>query len=114
MSDERFIRLQWDRVSPRTGQPQGVFAALWIVERSGVLTEAETRRVAALREWFEANVPNPPGYEAGNTRGAVTWFKSSAHAAAAGRGDDRGMAPACAASWSSSWWCWSWRSASAS
>ncbi|MBM3668280.1 MAG: hypothetical protein FJW90_12590 [Actinobacteria bacterium] len=78
MAEETFVRLQWLQVSPRTGQPQGVFAAVSIVERSGILTETETRRLAEIRDWFEENVPNPPFYENGNPEGAVTWFKSTA------------------------------------
>lgn len=78
MAEKPFIRLQWPQVSARTGQPQGVFAAVWSIERSGVLTETEVRRATEIREWFEMNVPNPPFYKDGNPLGAVTWFKSSA------------------------------------
>lgn len=78
MAEQPFVRLQWSQRSARTGQPQGVFAALSVVERSGVLTEAEVRRAAEIRDWFERHVPNPPFYEQGNPLGAVTWFKSPA------------------------------------
>lgn len=73
-----FVRLHWSRISPRTGQPQGVFAAISILEQTGALSDAESLRVAEIREWFETNVPNPPFYREGNPQGAVTWFKASA------------------------------------
>lgn len=55
-AEPRFVRLHWSRISVRTGQPQGVFAAISTLEQASALSEAEHRRVATIARMHGVDV----------------------------------------------------------
>jgi len=71
-----YVRLQSDRISTRTGKPQGFFAAAHFLKQGNALSESERSEIAEIEEWFEANIPDPPFYKEGNEIRAITWFKA--------------------------------------
>ncbi|MEK7954036.1 hypothetical protein [Luteolibacter soli] len=73
-----FIRFQSPAISPYTGEPYGIFVAVWHLVRDGHTSEQETRDYWEHRSWFEANLPVPPYHAEGNPDRAVTWFKEAA------------------------------------
>jgi hypothetical protein len=73
-----FVRYHKAACSPYTGEPYGIFVAVWHLVRDGLTSEEETGRYWELREWFEAHLPVPPFHAAGNPDRAVTWFKEAA------------------------------------
>ena len=71
-----YLRFQSDRISSRTGKPQGFFAAAHFLQQGGSLSDSEMTEIAEIEEWFKINVPDPPFYEEGNEIRATTWFKA--------------------------------------
>jgi hypothetical protein len=64
-------------VSPYTGEPYGIFVAVWHLIRDKRVTSQEEADYWENRAWFEANLPIPPYYAEGNPQRAITWFKQS-------------------------------------
>ncbi len=64
----------------RLGVEVGIFVAVDHLRRAERLTEEEEELYFEIDEWFNAELPNPPFYEDGNTIGAVTWFKTTTSA----------------------------------
>ncbi len=62
------------------GVEVGLFVAVDHLRRADRLTEEEEELYFEIDDWFEAELPNPPFYEDGNTIGAVTWFKRAGSA----------------------------------
>ena len=61
-----------------TGQPRGIFTAVWKLVEEGVMNEKEVETYWKNKAYFEKVLPVPPFYEQGNPEGAVTWFKDNA------------------------------------
>lgn len=59
----------------RLGVEVGIFVAVDHLRRADRLTEEEEELYFEIDDWFNAQLPDPPFYEDGNTIGAVTWFK---------------------------------------
>lgn len=74
-----FIRLQ-ATYRGRHGVEVGLFVAVDHLRRADRLSEDEEELYFDIDDWFEANLPNPPFYEDGNSVRAVTWFKRSTSA----------------------------------
>jgi len=73
---ETFVRLQ-ALYRGRLGVEVGVFVAVDHLRRADRLTEDEEELYFDVDDWFQVHLPNPPFYDDGNPKGAVTWFKSS-------------------------------------
>ncbi|QHQ62002.1 hypothetical protein Ana3638_15420 [Anaerocolumna sedimenticola] len=71
-----YFRYHVNYDSPKTGQPVGLFVAVWHLVGK-CLTEEETQEYWKNRKYFEEALPIPPFYSDGNTIGAVTWFKNN-------------------------------------
>lgn len=71
-----FVRLQ-ATYRGRLGIEVGVFVAVDHLRRADRLSEDEEELYFDIDDWFNANLPNPPFYEDGNSVGGVTWFKRS-------------------------------------
>ena len=61
-----------------TGQPRGIFTAVWKLVEEGVMNEKQVETYLKNKAYFEKVLPVPPFYEQGNPEGAVTWFKDNA------------------------------------
>ena len=71
-----YFRYHVNYISPKTGQPVGLFVAVWhLLDK--YLTEEETQEYWINRKYFEEVLPIPPFYFDGNSIGAVTWFKDN-------------------------------------
>ena len=64
----------------RLGVEVGIFVAVDHLRRTDRLTDEEEELYFEIDDWFNAELPNPPFYEDGNTIGAVTWFKRTTSA----------------------------------
>jgi len=73
---ETFVRFQ-ALYRGRLGVEVGIFVAVDHLRRAERLTEDEEELYFDVDDWFQIHLPNPPFYEAGNPKGAVTWFKGS-------------------------------------
>lgn len=73
---EAFVRFQ-ALYRGRLGVEVGIFVAVDHLRRADRLTEDEEELYFDLDDWFKVHLPNPPFYDDGNTKGAVTWFKNS-------------------------------------
>jgi GNAT superfamily N-acetyltransferase len=77
MHGMKYVRIQGRENAYRTGMPVGIFAAVWRLERTGLLTDEEK---AVFHEidavWFEENLPNPPFYDDDEPGKPITWFKT--------------------------------------
>ena len=60
-----------------TGQPRGIFTAVWKLVEAGIMNEEEVEIYWKNREYFEKVLPVPPFYEQGNPDRAITWFKDN-------------------------------------
>src|SRR6187431_1967214 len=76
MAEKTFVRLQAS-YRGRLGVEVGVFVAVDHLRRADRLTEDEEELYFDVDDWFQVHLPNPPFYDDGNPKGAVTWFKSS-------------------------------------
>jgi len=76
IAGETFVRLQAP-YRGRLGVEVGIFVAVDHLRRADRLTEDEEELYFDIDDWFEVHLPNPPFYQDGNTKGAITWFKSS-------------------------------------
>lgn len=70
----KFVRLH-ATYRGRLGIEVGIFVAVDHLRRADRLSEDEEELYFDIDDWFNANLPNPPFYEDGNTVCAVTWFK---------------------------------------
>jgi hypothetical protein len=71
------FRFRSQSVSPYTGEPYGIFVAVWHLVRDKRITTQEEADYWENRAWLEANLPIPPYYTEGNPLRAITWFKQS-------------------------------------
>ena len=64
----------------RSGHAQGVFTALYALERRGELAPYEVEWFRAAEEWFNEHLKAPTTLERsrGAPAGAITWLKASA------------------------------------
>ena len=60
-----------------TGQPRGIFTAVWKLVEAGIMNEEEVETYWKNKAYFEEVLPVPPFYDQGNPDGAVTWFKDN-------------------------------------
>lgn len=72
-----FHRYHSRAVNRRTNEPEGLFVAVWRLVDQKLVTAREEWRYWRNRKWFEANLPIPPFYDAGNPEGAITWYKDT-------------------------------------
>ncbi len=72
-----YVRYHVSYCSPVTGQPVGLFVAVWHLVERKTLTEAEVKEYWEMRQRSEQILPIPPFYADGNPQGAVTWFKDT-------------------------------------
>ncbi len=73
----KYYRVHTADIAYYTGQPRGIFVAIWKLVEAKLLTEEETKEYWKNREYFEKNLPVPPYYAKGNPNKAVTWFKDT-------------------------------------
>ena len=73
----KYFRIHTDDMAYLTGQPRGLFTAVWRLADAGLLSEEEEKEYWENRAYFEKVLPVPPFYEKGNPKGAVTWFKDT-------------------------------------
>ena len=73
----RYFRVHTVDIAYLTGQPRGIFTAIWKLVEEKIMSEEETKKYWENRKYFEDVLPVPPFYEGGNTQGAVTWFKDT-------------------------------------
>ena len=73
----RYFRVHTADIAYLTKQPRGIFTAIWKLVEEKTTNEEETKEYWENRKYFEEVLPVPPFYEAGNTQGAVTWFKDT-------------------------------------
>lgn len=63
------------RYRGRLGVEVGVIVAADHLRRGGFLTPEQERIRQDVDAYLQAELPNPPFYDDGNSIGAVTWFK---------------------------------------
>ena len=73
----KYYRVHTADIAYYTGQPRGIFVAIWKLVEAKLLTEEETKEYWKNREYFEKILPVPPYYAKGNPNKAVTWFKDT-------------------------------------
>lgn len=74
----KYFRFCTDYASPHTGQPYGIFIAVWHLIRDKKVSNEDEAAYWKAREWFENHLPIPPYHAEGNPDKAITWFKESA------------------------------------
>lgn len=79
-----YVRFVTSAVDSRSGQKQGLFTALYGLERRGELAEYEIEWLVTLETWFGDNLPTPNRFSRSTkpeaARTAITWLKASATA----------------------------------
>jgi hypothetical protein len=74
----KFVRIQGRDIAYRTGKPVGIFAAVYRLQRDGLLNEEEQSVYNEIdKVWFQDNLPNPPFYNDDNPGKPITWFKTA-------------------------------------
>jgi hypothetical protein len=73
--EQNYCRLQVRYVG-RLGVPVGIFVAVDHLRRAGRLSDADEETYFDIDDWFNAELPDPPFYQDGNSIQAVTWFKA--------------------------------------
>ena len=73
----KYYRVHTADIAYYTGQPRGIFVAIWKLVEEKILTEEETKEYWKNREYFEKILPVPPYYAKGNPEKAITWFKDT-------------------------------------
>ena len=73
----KYYRVHTADIAYYTGQPRGIFVAIWTLVEEKILTEEETKEDWKNREYFEKILPVPPYYAKGNPEKAITWFKDT-------------------------------------
>jgi hypothetical protein len=68
------------RYRGRLGVEVGVIVAADHLRRGGFLTPEQEQIYVDVDAYLQAELPNPPFYDDGNSIGAVTWFKNPAPA----------------------------------
>ena len=76
-SRKKYYRVHTEDIAYLTGQPRGIFTAIFKLVEAGILSEEETKEYWENREHFERVLPVPPFYDEGNPDKAVTWFKNT-------------------------------------
>lgn len=74
----KYYRIHTKEKAYITGQPRGIFTAVWKLVDEGIMNEKEVEEYWKNKAYFEKALPVPPFYEQGNPDGAVTWFKDNA------------------------------------
>jgi hypothetical protein len=78
---KKYVRIQGRDIAYRTGKPVGIFAAVYRLQRDGLLNEEEQAVYSEIdKVWFQDNLPNPPFYDDDNPGKPITWFKAAATA----------------------------------
>jgi hypothetical protein len=78
MLEKKFVRIQGRDIAYRTGKPVGIFAAVYRLQRDGLLNENEKAVYYEIdKVWFQENLPNPPFYDDDNPGKPITWFKTA-------------------------------------
>lgn len=77
-----YIRFVVPEPDPRTNRPQGVFTALYRLERDGRLIEHELEWFHQMEDWLNKHLAQPTrlsrSMRHGAARDAITWMKLSA------------------------------------
>lgn len=77
-----YLRFVTARRDPGSGEPGGVFQAMYALEDAGALDPFEAARWKALDAWFTRHLPRPPRMARSTRPGAhaqaVSWFRASA------------------------------------
>lgn len=74
----KYVRIQGRKTAYMKGKPVGIFAAVWRLEQTGVLTDDEKAIYHEIDGvWFQENLPNPPFYDDDEPGKPITWFKTS-------------------------------------
>ena len=77
-----YIRFVTAELHPKSGQPMGVFSALYKLEDDGQLEEHELTWLHAIEKWFNKNLKAPKRVLGSRRRNspdrAVSWFRASA------------------------------------
>lgn len=78
-----FLRFVVSERDHRTGKAQGVFTALYGLERDGKLAPYELEWFRSAEDWFNAHLKAPQklsrSTRADAAPAAITWLKASAH-----------------------------------
>lgn len=77
MAEDRYFRVHTQDIAWATQRPRGLFVAVGKLVQAGTMTEAEVAEYWETRRWFEAHLPVPPFYAAGNPEKAITWFRDT-------------------------------------
>ena len=77
-----FLRFVVASADPRTGEPTGLFTALYALERAGRLADHELDWFREQERWFNEHLPRPERLARSDRSGAhpaaILWFKASA------------------------------------
>lgn len=72
-----FLRFTITQIDEDSHKPKGVFVAAYELLNSDNLDSFEWKRLRELLDWFNENLPHPPGSFYASR--AIFWFKSIAH-----------------------------------
>lgn len=72
-----YFRVHTADIAYLTGQPRGIFTAIWKLVEAKLLTKDEEAEYYKNKAYFEEILPVPPFYEQGNPDHAITWFKDT-------------------------------------
>jgi hypothetical protein len=72
-----YFRIHTDQVAYWTGQPRGLFVAVWKLVEAKNVTPDEERQYWKNREYFENRLPVPELYVDGNPSKVITFFKDN-------------------------------------
>ena len=73
----KYYRVHTKDIAYITGQPRGIFTAVWKLVEAGIMNEEEVETYWKNKAYFEEVLPVPSFYDQGNPDGAVTWFKDN-------------------------------------
>lgn len=77
-----FVRFVIDSIDPDSGEPLGVFQAMYQLARRGELSDHEDARWAEIRGWFNSELERPERLSRSRRRNAksvaISWFRDSA------------------------------------
>ena len=72
-----YFRVHTKDIAYLTGQPRGIFTAIWKLVESKTVSAEEEAEYYKNKAYFEKVLPVPPFYEQGNPEKATTWFKDT-------------------------------------